>query len=337
MATIKDIARIAGVSVTTVSKVLNDYPDISKQTKEMVKRVIARENYRPNAIARSLSSHKSHSIGIFFTDHRNSGLRHPFFRDIIYGIEKTLFQESYDLILFAHQWGDTFSYAEKCQSRQVDGAVLMGMPGNDPYLERLIDSEIPTVFIDLELSGKNSCYVISDNVEGAGQAVSYLAKLGHEQIGMIMGQKNTKPAQDRLSGFKQRIKELHLQYQSEWIVEADFSENGGYQAMNRILKLSGPYPTAIFCQGDQMAIGAMKAIEERGLAIPGDFSLIGFDDIEISSYVKPALTTIHQDKILMGEKAAQLLLKIINTGEQNYTPVVLPTKLKIRDSCRRLS
>lgn len=336
MATIKDIAKMAGVSVTTVSKVINNYPDISQKTREKVNKIIEQENYHPNAIARSLSTNKSHSIGIFFTDHFNSGLRHPFFRDIIYGIERTFFQKGYDLILFANQWGERFSYTEKCKNRNVDGAILMGMPRTDPYLDKLINSNIPTVFVDLDLIGKNASYVISDNITGARKAVNYLYEIGHRKIGMIMGHRVTKPAQDRLIGFQNEIDELNLTYNPKWIVGTEFGENGGYLAMKELLKLEDR-PTAIFCQGDEIAIGAMKAIEEKGYNVPDDFSLIGFDDIEISRYITPGLTTIRQDKLTMGRKAAELLLEIINNPYRTYPPIILPTKLIERDSCRPLN
>ncbi|MDI3548698.1 MAG: hypothetical protein PWR10_2350 [Halanaerobiales bacterium] len=336
MATIKDIAKMAGVSVTTVSKVINNYPDISQKTREKVIKIIEQENYHPNAIARSLSTNKSHSIGIFFTDHFNSGLRHPFFRDIIYGIERTFFQKGYDLILFANQWGERFSYTEKCKNRNVDGAILMGMPRTDPYLDKLVNSNIPTVFVDLDLIGKNASYVISDNITGARKAVNYLYEIGHRKIGMIMGHRITKPAQDRLIGFQKEIDELNLTYNPKWIVGTEFGENGGYLAMKELLKLEDR-PTAIFCQGDEIAIGAMKAIEEKGYNVPDDFSLIGFDDIEISRYITPGLTTIRQDKLTMGRKAAELLLEIINNPYRTYPPIILPTKLIERDSCRPLN
>ncbi|HLV09349.1 MAG TPA: LacI family DNA-binding transcriptional regulator [Halanaerobiales bacterium] len=336
MATIKDIARIAGVSVTTVSKVINDYPDISKATRERVNQVIEQENYRPNAIARSLSTNRSFTIGLFFTDHLNSGLRHPLFRDVIYGIERTLFKKGYDIVLFAHRWGDRFSYSEKCRNRNVDGAILMGMPKTDPNLDKLINSGIPSVFVDLDMVGKNATYVISDNIEGAKMAVDYFYKLGHRKIGMVMGQWITKPAQDRLIGFIQQISELNLENNDEWIIETEFSEQGGYDAM-KIMLQSKELPTAVFCQGDEMAIGAMKAIEEAGYKVPDDFSILGFDDIEISRYVRPALTTIKQNKLLMGEKAAHMLLNIIAEQDRSYYPAILPTKLIERESCRYYS
>lgn len=337
MTTIKDIAKKAGVSVTTVSKVINNYTDVSERTKAKVLSIMKAENYQPSAVARSLTTNRSYSIGVFFTDHLNTGLRHPFFREVIYGLEKTLSENGYDLIFFAHpKWGDSYSYVEKCKNRHVDGAILMGMFKTDPNLDNLISFDMPAVFVDLDIVGKNASYVISDNIQGASLAVQYLHQLGHEKIGMIMGQTITRPAQDRLVGFQSMINQFNLNYVAEWIIDGEFSEFGGYQSMKRILQLPEK-PTGIFCHSDKMAIGAMKAIEEAGYQVPDDFSIIGFDDIEISRYVKPTLTTIQQDKYLLGQKAAEMLLKMITNPGKNYLPVILPTKLVVRDSCQSVN
>lgn len=170
------------------------------------------ENYRPNAIARSLSNCESNSIGIFFTDHLNSGLSHSFFREVIYGLENKFSKKGYDLIIFANQWEEQYSYTDKCKNRQVDGAILMGMPRSNPYLDSLVNSDIPAVFIDLDIVGKNATYVVSNNIEGARTAINYLFSLGHRKIGMIMGQTITKPAQDRLIGFQQAVDQLGIPY-----------------------------------------------------------------------------------------------------------------------------
>lgn len=336
MATIKDIAKKAEVSVTTVSKVINNYEDISETTKKKVMKIIEENNFRPNANARSLSANKSHSIGIFFKDHQNSGLRHPFFRDIIYGLEQEFCDFGYDLVLFSSKWGDTYRYLEKCKHRNVDGTILMGMPRTDEYLDDLIKSNIPSVFVDLDIVGKNATYVISDNVKGAERVVDYFYELGHQNIGMIMGEKRTKPAQDRLLGYQQTLNKYNLAYRSEWIVEGEFSESGGYQSMEKILEMKEK-PTAIFCQGDEIAIGAINAIKDNGLEVPGDFSIIGFDDIEISRYINPKLTTIQQNKFGMGKKAAELLLQIINNSEKSYSPAIMPVELIERGSCRKIN
>ncbi|MFW5981783.1 MAG: LacI family DNA-binding transcriptional regulator [Halanaerobiaceae bacterium] len=336
MATIKDIAAEAKVSTATVSRVINNHPDVNDNTREKIIKIMKKNNYRPNTIARSLSTSKSHTIGIFFTDHFNSGLHHPFFREVIYGLEKSLGENGYDIVYFTNRhWGDSFSYIDKCKDRHVDGVAMMGIPRDDPNINNLLSSNIPTVFVDLDVIGKNASYIMSDNVIGAMDAVKYLYNLGHKRIATIMGFNTTKTSQDRFLGYRKALQELDLKYNSDWVINGKYSEDGGYQAMKEVLDLKEK-PTAIFCQSDGMAIGAMRALEDSGLEVPEDFSIIGFDDIEASRYVKPALTTIAQNKEKMGACLADLLLNMIEKNNKNIAPIILPTRLIERESCKEL-
>jgi len=333
--TIKDIAKKAGVSTATVSKVMNGYDDIGEETKLKVQRIIKENNYRPNANAQSLRTKKSFLVGLFFKDHQDSGLKHPFFRGIISGMEDTLIENNYDMILFAANWEDQFSYLDKCQFRNVDGAVLMGVPKNDPKLPELIEAGIPLVFIDVDIEDKRVSYIISDNIDGAKKAVRHLAELGHEKIAIITGEAITVPTQMRLKGYREEMEAQNASINEDWIIEGRFSVDGGYEAMQKLLKIEDR-PTAIFCQGDEIAIGAMKAIKEAGLKVPDDFSIVGFDDIEISQYLNPALTTIRQQKEEMGIEAADMIIKLINHKEEKVEPEVIKTKLIERSTTKKL-
>ncbi|MFW6268492.1 MAG: LacI family DNA-binding transcriptional regulator [Bacillota bacterium] len=336
MVTIKDIAKQAEVSTTTVSRVLNDYPDVNSETREKVLKIIKENNYRPSTVARSLSTNKSRTIGIFFIDHYISGLQHPFFREVIYGLGKKLGENGYDIVYFTNQhWGDSFSYLEKCKDRHVDGVVLMGVQASDPHLVKLLRSNLPTVFVDIDITGKNATYVISDNISGAKKAVHYLYELGHRRIGTILGIDSTKACQQRFNGYKMALEELGLPYKSEWVYEGNYSEEDSYQAIKNMFDEKN-LPTAIFCQSDNMAIGAMRAIEEAGYKVPDDFSLIGFDNIEPGRYIRPALTTIAQKKEELGCSAAKLLLNMINKTDQRNSPIILPVELIERETCRKI-
>mgnify|MGYP000386249409 CR=1 FL=1 len=336
MATIKDIARIANVSTTTVSRVLNDYPDVNEETRKKIKEIIIDNNYRPNTVARSLSTNKSNAIGIFFTDHFNSGLHHPFFREVNYGLEKSLGEKGYDIVYFTNRhWGDSFSYIEKCRDRHVDGVALMGVLRDDPNLTRLLESDLPSVFVDIDIIGKKASYVISDNISGAEKAVHYLYNLGHRKIAMLMGFNTTKTSQERFLGYQQSLKGLNLPYKPEWVFNGNYSEEGGYKAVLELLQLE-ELPTAIFCQSDGMAIGAMRAVEELGYKVPDDFSVIGFDDIEVSRYVRPALTTIAQDKEKMGSSVAELLINMVEKTKEDISPIIVPVDLIERESCKHI-
>ncbi|MFW5981488.1 MAG: LacI family DNA-binding transcriptional regulator, partial [bacterium] len=246
--TINDIARIAKVSKATVSKVINDYPDVNENTKSRVLKIMREHNYWPNATARSLSTNKSLTIGIFDP----SRLNNFFFREVFEGVEFTLGENGYDIIYFTNKrWGDTwveFSFTEKCHNRNVDGVLLMGFGEIEPgYFTNLLNSDIPTVAVDLDLVGKNASYVMSDNVNGARMAVEYLYKMGHRKIGMIMGPGGFKPAKDRFLGFQTKINELGLKYNPDWILSGEYDQKTSYEYLEKIMYLSDR-PTAIFSE-----------------------------------------------------------------------------------------
>jgi len=335
MLTIKDIAKKAEVSVATVSKVMNGYDDIGEVTKAKVLKIIKENNYRPNANAQSLRTNKSFLVGLFFKDHQDSGVKHPFFRGIISGLEERLLENNYDMILFSANWEDQFSYLEKCQFRNVDGAILMGVPKDDPKLPELLKAKIPSVFIDLDISDAKASYIISDNEKGAREAVRHLAELGHQKIAVIEGEEITIPTQKRLAGYKAEMKAQNLEIKDDWIIQGRFSVDGGIKAMEKILKLEDR-PTAIFCMGDEIAVGAMQTIKEAGLNVPDDFSIVGFDDIEISQYLNPALTTIRQQKDEMGIEAANMVLEMINNPEKKVEAEIIDTEFVLRNSTKKL-
>ncbi|MEJ6951113.1 LacI family DNA-binding transcriptional regulator [Natronospora cellulosivora (SeqCode)] len=332
MATIKDIAKIAGVSITTVSKVINNYPDIGDETRKKVLDIMKEANYKPNAIARSLSTNKSNSIGVFVHYNQSRGLHHVFFHEILFALETKLGKKGYDFIYFSDlKWKRTCNYLAKCKNRHVDGAIVMGVSVDDS-LDELLETDIPVVFLDLDITGKNATYISSNNIGGARIATRYLYQLGHRDIAMITGIMHTCPAEDRYLGFEKEMNDLNLDINEKWILNTFFNEEGGYKSMEKILDMNDK-PTAIFCQSDMIAIGAIKAIQNAGYSVPEDFSIIGFDGLEIGSYMTPALTTIKQDTYTMGDKAADLLLTMINKPEKKVSHVKLPVELIERESC----
>ncbi|MFW5985742.1 MAG: LacI family DNA-binding transcriptional regulator [Halanaerobiales bacterium] len=336
MSNIYDIARQAGVSIATVSKVINDRPDVSEETKKKIRKIMRDNNYIPNSVARSLTTNKSRSIGIIFDYTHEEGLHNMFFQEIVYGMERTLGKAGYDYVYFSDQkWHDSYEYdyLGKCKNRLVDGAILLGIH-KDKNMVRLLESSIPVVLIDLDYSNESSSYVMCDHEQGAVQAVDYLYSLGHRKISII-GPQDLNPALYRLKGFKKEIEKKGLEYREQWVIEASFDEDSGYRAMEKILDLDKK-PTAIFCQSDVIAIGAIKAIKEAGFAVPEDFSIIGFDNIEICKYITPSLTTISQNSYKLGQEAVNLLLKMVSLPEGSFSPVILPTELVERESCRSL-
>ena len=336
MANINDIAREANVSISTVSKVINDYPDVSEATKKKVFKIMKKHNYIPNSVARSLSTNRSQLLGIFFNYNQQPGIHNMFFQEIIYGLERVLGKRGYDYVYFSEQrWQEEFqsNYLGKCRDRMVDGVVMLGVEKNDSFFE-LIESELPVVLIDQPLKKKNTSYISSDQKSGAREAVKYLYEMGHRKIGMVTGPVDFPPVRDRISGFENAAAELNLTIKEKWMVEAiSFREQRGKEAAGQILKLE-ELPEALFFHSDVMAIGALKKFREVGLKVPEDISIIGFDDIEMCNYISPRLTTVSQNTYKIGEKAAELLLDIILNPEEEHEPVTLPTELIVRDSVK---
>jgi len=338
MPTIYDIAKKANVSAATVSKVLNGHKDVSAKTVMKVQKICEEMGYRPNSIARGLATKKSMTVGVFFQDHLNSGFRHPFLQDILASFKDVIGEHGYDLVFFANNQPDNQveTFEARAKNRNVDGLFLLGVPRTDPNLFGIIQSGIPCMSIDLDLMGPTASYLTSDNIGGAMMAVDYLVEMGHSDIAFISDVFSTKPGYDRLIGYKKAMEKHHLPILTKWIIPSDFSEEGGYFSAKQLLK-SDQLPTAIFCAGDMMAIGAMEAIKDEGLKIGEDISLIGFDDITLLKYVSPSLTTIRQKKDVMGQRAAEELLKLMNDTNYFPSPFTIETELVIRDTVVKLS
>jgi LacI family transcriptional regulator len=336
MVTIYDIAKKAGVSAATVSKVLNGYTDVSKNTVARVQKICEEMGYRPNSVARGLATKKSMTIGIFFTDHLNSGFRHPFLQDLLASFKEVVGRAGYDLIFFSDDRPENQldSFVDRARHRNVDGVFLMGVPRTDPKLHDLAFSNIPCMAIDLDLIGPRAGYIASDNIGGAIKAVDHLVEMGHRKIAFISDVFSTKPGQDRMIGFRTAMQKYNIPIHAEWILDGDFTENGGYQSCRKLLE-KDTLPTAIFCAGDMMALGAIRAINEKGLNVPEDISIIGFDDLALLRYVKPGLTTIKQNKELLGRSAGRELLMMMK--DANYFPAapeLIETELIVRETVK---
>ncbi len=333
--TIRELARLSGVSVGTVSRALNGYTDVRPETRERIVRLARELDYTPAAAARTLVTQRSHVIGVFLeTGEGHPDLQHPFFHEVLVGLKGCIGEEGYDLLLFASErpgngYGD-HSYLKRCRHHNVDGVALMGVDAENDELRRLLRSELPCVGVDVELAGTCTGYVMSDNVLGAGVAVRHLHELGHRRIATITGLLDKKPGIDRLRGYRQACQDLALAYRDEYVAYGDFYFESGHQAARRLLALDEP-PTAIFAAADMTAIGVIRAAAEAGLDVPGDLSVVGFDDIQLAEHVHPPLTTLAQDKTGLGVEAARLLLRQIE-GADVADPVTLPVELIVRGS-----
>ncbi|SJZ32816.1 transcriptional regulator, LacI family [Selenihalanaerobacter shriftii] len=331
--TIKDIAKESGVSITTVSRVLNDKPDVSSKTKEKVKEVIDRLGYKPSGVARGLVLQKTYTIGLIIPDISN-----PFFPEVARGIEDKAKEMDYSVI-FCNTDNDHLAEKEAIKlmkSKQVDGILLSLSIENKEELKKLEEDDFPVVQIDRKVPNSELPSVTIDNVLSAYNATEHLIQLGHTQIVHITGDLGTKTAQDRLKGFKKAINGSEISYKEEWILEGDYSKESGYNLMKSLLK-EPPQPTAIFAANDLMAIGAYGAAYDLGLEIPEDISIVGHDDIDIASVIRPGLTTMVQPKYELGKKAAEILIDELERKNIDKKDEILQPKLIERDSTRECS
>ncbi len=335
--TIRELARLSGVSIGTVSRALNGYTDVRPETRERIVRLAEELDYTPSASARALVTQRSHVVGVFLdTGEGHPDLQHPFFHEVLAGVQETAGAQGFDLLLFAtEQPGNGYgrhSYVKRCRHHNVDGVVLMGVDHHDEEVRRLTASSIPTVGVDVELDGRATNYVSSDNVAGGALAVDHLVGQGHRRIAVIHGPTDTLAGLDRLKGYRQALAGAGLAYRDEYVTQGDFYVESGFRAARQLLALPEP-PTAIVAASDLMAVGALRAATEAGLAVPRDLSVIGFDDIMLAAHLQPGLTTLRQDKAGLGTAAARALLALVDGPPVESvapTPVTLPVELVVR-------
>ncbi|HWH93243.1 MAG TPA: LacI family DNA-binding transcriptional regulator [Baekduia sp.] len=338
--TIRELARMSGVSIGTVSRALNGYADVNPETRERIVRLAEELDYTPSASARTLVTQRSHVVGVFLdTGEGHPDLQHPFFHEVLAGVQETAGAQGFDLLLFAtEQPGNGYgrhSYVKRCRHHNVDGVVLMGVDHQDEEVRRLTASTIPTIGVDVELEGRAAGYVCSDNVAGGELAVAHLAAQGHRRIAVIHGPTDTLAGLDRLKGYRQGLAAAGLAFRDEYVTQGDFYVESGDRAAQALLALPEP-PTAIVAASDLMAVGAIRAAADRGLNVPRDLSVIGFDDILLATHLQPGLTTLRQDKAGLGAAAARTLLQLVadtsaDTGPDGGRHVVtLPVELIVR-------
>ena len=335
MPTIYDIAKKSGFSITTVSKVINNYPDVSQKTRKKILSTIEELGYHPSSNARSLMTKKYWTIGVVYIEELGNGIHHPFFSAVIESFRREMEDAGYDLLLISKKIEQRKTgYIERFKQRGVDGVIVVSPMKLTKDVQEIVDHEIPSVFIDLHHPKVST--VNSDNLDGSKEVVKYLHSLGHKKIAHIAGGEYTFAGKARKLGFLQAIEELNLRITEDYVVDGGlFDVTGGYKAMQKLLQLSDK-PTAVFAAGDMMAIGAIKAIQETGLKVPDDISIVGFDDIELSQYITPSLTTIKQDSHTIGQQAADLLLKQINNKKKIPLGVMVPVDLIERESTKKL-
>ncbi len=332
--TIKDVAKKAGVSIATVSHVINKTRYVSKETKEKVIEAINELDYFPNVIAKSLRGKKTGTIGLILCDMLN-----PFFSEILHGIEAFLSEEGYDLLLTNTNYivEKENKASEMFYSKSVDGVIIALGGNNSRPIEYLLARNIPVVLIDKIIPELKVDAVIVNNVEGSRNLINHVVKIGHSRIGIISGPTHSYTGMERLNGYYQSMRENSLPIEDDLIKIGDFKEESGYILANELINMDNP-PTIIYVCNNMMALGAMRALYERKIDIPKDMGIVIFDDLPWFPYVKPPLTVIAQPLFDLGKEAVKILIQRIKKKTKRVKPeiIILEPKLLVRESAGEL-
>lgn len=331
-ATIKDIARLAGVSTATVSKIVNQKDDkISSATRDRVMKIIDEVGYVPNRIASSMVTKTTKTLGLIIPDIAN-----PFFPELARGAEDFANREGYTLILCNsdNSLAKEDAYIDMLQEKMVDGIIFTASSSRTEVSSALRKAKIPVITVDRDIEGLESQgKIIVDNESGAYQAVCYMIEQGYERIIHLSGPMSSKPARDRYEGFLRALEAKRLKPVKSHLMSGTYTGEWGYQGVKKLLE-EGVDFDGIFCGNDLIALGALKALLENGLRVPEDVGLVGYDDIYMAAMVSPGLTTVRQPKYEMGYEAAKALVDMIENRKRPENGHILSTDLVIRETTR---
>lgn len=310
-ATIRDVSEKCGLSISTVSKALNNYSDVSEATRRLVADTAREIGYFPNALARALKTNRSYNIGVLFADDFGSGLTHAFFSAVLDSFKRTTEENGFDITFINHKIGHSgMTFLEHCKYRNVDGVCLACVDFFNPEVIELMASGFPAVTID-HVFNNRTC-VMSDNIQGMHDLVEYVHRMGHTRVAYIHGQRNP-VTESRITGFYRAMQEYGLAVAPQWMIPAEY-QNGEhcYTAVKRLLSGGGERPTCVLMPDDYAAVGGINAIREAGLCIPEDISVVGYDGYPIMQMLSPRITTLRQDTKRIGEEAANALVDWID-------------------------
>lgn len=331
MITIKDIARVAGVSHTTVSRALNGNPLIKKETRDKIEKIAANLNYVPNYSAKSLVMKKSYTIGLFFSS-IDQGTSASFLVDVIKGINHVL-DENYNLTVNGI---DGIHNLDTIIPQRFDGILVMSQSDADnTFIYHVKKMGIPLVVLNRQLEDRGIMNVVANDREGVQEAIDYAVAQGHHRLAIIEGKTGFKSSTERKQGFLDSLLDHHLPLTSEYFVTGDYSIESGYTMMCTLLALPEP-PSLVFCGNDDMAIGAMNACFAKGMIVPTHISLIGFDDIMFARYTNPALTTIHRPIVDISELGTQKLIELMALPQTHPEQLFVKTTLMVRQTVAKI-
>ncbi len=328
---LEEIAKLSGVSRSTVSRVINRDARVSPLTRERVQEIIQRLNYQPNAVARSLAGGRTHVLGLVIPMGVSRLFSDPYFPLLIQGVSSACNAHDHSVMLWvADPDYERRTVRQVLNNKFIDGVVLASSLLDDPLLEALTDADMPFILIGRHPSKLQVSYVDVDNQNSAREIVAHLLRLGYRRIATITGPHNMIAGIDRLEGYRAALRQWGLPADPDLIVEGDFTEDGGYAAMQRLISRQ---PEAVFAASDAMAVGALRMIRDAGLRVPQDIAAVSFDDMPFAARTEPPLTTIRQPIARAGAVAAETLIDMMEHPDPSPRRVILPTELVIRASC----
>ncbi|WP_080873215.1 LacI family DNA-binding transcriptional regulator [Oceanobacillus timonensis] len=325
MATIKDVAKLAGVAVSTASYALNNNGRISQTTRDKVLKAAKELNYRKNGMASDLKRTKTNTIALVLSD-----LSGPFYSELIKGVQDIATANGFDLIACSSIGGKESTAVKFLMEKRVDGAIILANNISDAITRQAAQGGLPLVVLDRKMQEEHIYHVKIDNVEGGFKATEYLIEKGHRHISYISGPVDSYDNKNRMKGYQRALAKHQIKEYSKWNLKGDFTKEGGYRA-TRLLIAQGELPTAIFYGNDEMAIGGLQVLKENQIRVPEDISIIGYDDIQLSEYVTPSLTTIKHPKYEVGALSVHLIFQLLE-GTQINEQYKLSTELVERES-----
>ena len=327
---LETIAKLSGVSRSTVSRVINHSPNVRPEVRERVLQVLRETNFQPNAAARGLAAGSTRVLGLVIPLGIGHLFSDPYFPLLIQGVSAACNAADYSVMLWlADPEYERRTMRQILHSGLIDGVVVASIQSGDPLIEALLERSFPFVSIGQIAAEKPIPFVDVDNVSSARQAVEHLLGLGRRRVATIAGPQVIHASAGRLEGYRQALEAAGLPFRPEWVVEGDFTQEGGYRAMQRLLEQR---PDAVFAASDALAQGALRAIGEAGLRVPEDIALVGFDDLPFAAHLHPPLTTVRQPIEQLGRAAVDMLVGLLSKSNSMSQSQILPTELVVRAS-----
>ncbi|WP_173915412.1 LacI family DNA-binding transcriptional regulator [Halobacillus sp. Marseille-Q1614] len=327
MATIKDVAKRAGVAVSTASYALNGIDKVSSATIEKVLKAAQELNYKKSGFASDLKRTKTNTIALILSD-----LSGPYYSELIKGVQEVTASNGYDLIACSSVGGDKSTASKFLKEKRVDGAIVLAQNITTELIKSSAREDFPVIVLDREVDSPYAVHVEVNNWQGGYEATEYMINKGHRTIAYVSGPLNSHDNEERFKGYLKALEHHDIPYQSRWKIGGEFTREGGYRATKMLIAQQN-LPEAIFFANDEMAIGGLQAFSEKKIKVPEDISVIGFDDIQLSEYVHPPLTTVKQPKYEAGALAVHLIFQLL-AGEKVEKTYNLATEFVERQSVK---